>query len=244
MKAWRSVLSAMLTAVMLTVLSGCLYPDDELEQSQIPAKDAILSVQSVIDQYQKDTGLLPIVNSEPETPVYEKYQVDFGKLVRLKYVSDIPSAAFEKGGSYYFLIINEETDPTIKLMNLVLYQKVNDIQRAVQAYATANNGVLPKGDERYPGFYQIDYGKLKKSELKVQSVYSGQTLQTMMDDKGNVYIDYAVDLMQAAQKAGLDQIPEKQDLRPYLVDTSDFVPVKSTVYYLVQGEPVPQAAGQ
>ncbi|MCQ6558043.1 hypothetical protein [Paenibacillus mendelii] len=233
----KGAMSALLIAIMATALSGCLYPDDQLEQNQRPAKDSILNVQTIVDQYQKDTGLLPIQNSKPDTPMYEKYLVDFDKLQRMQYISDIPANAFEKGGSYYYLIINEETDPTIKLMNLVIYQRINDIQNSIKTYAGKNGGKLPEGDSVYPGFKRIDYTKLSLNEPDIRSVFSGQTLGTMMDAKGLVYVDYGIDLTQVITKQEGAKPGPEQDLREILVANSDFVPVKSAAYYLVNGEP-------
>ncbi|UVI32382.1 hypothetical protein [Paenibacillus spongiae] len=233
----KSAVSALLIAIMSIALSGCLYPDDQLEQNQRPAKDAILNVQTVIDQYQKDTGLLPIQNSKPDTPLYEKYLVDFDKLQRMKYISDIPTTAYEKGGSYYYLIIDEEKDPTIKLMNLVIYQRINDVQIALKNYADKNGGKLPVGESVYPGFKRIDYKKLGTSEPDIRSVFSGQTLGTMMDAEGKVYVDYGIDITQALTKLEGAKPGPEQDLRELLVESSDFVPVKSAAYYLVDGEP-------
>lgn len=233
----RGALAALI-AVMTVVLSGCLYPKDQLEQNKMPPKDAILSVQAVIDQYEKDTGLLPIQNSKPETLVYEKYRIDFEKLLQMNYISEIPATAYEKGGSYYYLIINEETDPTVKLMNLVVYQQMNDIQASVKSYSDAHEGKLPAGKSVYPDFTSIDYKELGIKEPVFSSVFSGQTLSTIMDAKGNVYLDYGIDIMQALQKLDSGIKPdEKQDLRTLLVEHSDLVPVKAPIYRLRNGEP-------
>ncbi|QYR19917.1 DUF3939 domain-containing protein [Paenibacillus sp. sptzw28] len=232
----KNAASAFIIMLLAVVLPGCMYPNDQPGQNQRPPKDAILNVQAVIDQYKKDTGLLPIRNSNPDTPLYEKYQIDFDKLLRMDYLSEIPATAYEKGGSYYYLIINEETDPTVKLMNLAIYQQVNDIQAALKVYSGSHGGDLPSGETAYPGFTRIDYSKLDKREPAIRSMYTGQTLSTMMDGKGNVYIDYGSDIMQALAKQPGGLKPD-QDLRALLVDHSDFVPVKSTVYRLVNGEP-------
>lgn len=224
--------------IMTSLLAGCLYPEEQKAQNQKPPKDVMINVQAVVDQYQKDTGLLPILNSEPDTPVYEKYVIDFAKLQRMNYLSDIPSAAYENGGNYYFLILDEETDPTVKLMSLVSYQQMNDIGRAVRQYADSHNGQLPSGEEAYPDFWRIDYAKISKKDPNIISMYSGQTLSTMMDAKGNVYLDYGADIMGMVNSLGADAKPEDdQDLRELLVERSDFVPVKSPVYRLVNGEP-------
>jgi len=231
----RNAAAIAMIMVMTLLLSGCLYPDSQLDKQ--PAKDAILNVQTVIDQYQKDTGLLPILNSDQNTPLYEKYVIDFAKLQRMNYLSSIPETAYEKGGTYYYLIINEETDPTVKLMNLVIYQQVNDVQAAVKSFMSGHNGELPSSGEAYPDFVRIDYKRLGIKEPVIRSMFTGQTLSTLADAKGNVYVDYGSDIMQALQKAPDSGLKQDQDLRSLLVDGSDFVPVKSPVFRLVNGEP-------
>jgi len=235
MLRWKS--TPIVVVLMSILLSGCLYPGEEKVKGQRPAKDAILTMQMVIEEYQKDTEVLPIFNSEPDTPKYEKYLVDFDMLMFKDYISDIPVTAFEKGGSYYYLIINEETKPTIKLMNLVQFQKINDIQTAMNRYRDQNGGKLPVGEMLYPGFSQIDYSKLSAKEPEIKSVFTGQTLLTMVDESGKVYIDYGIDITQALTKGEEKEIAVDKDLRELLVDQSDFVPVKSPFYRLVNGEP-------
>jgi PBP1b-binding outer membrane lipoprotein LpoB len=64
-----------LTAVLL---SGCLYPKEELTQNQIPYKDQIKAVQTAVDDFQKNNGgILPIKTREAKTPIYQKYPIDF-----------------------------------------------------------------------------------------------------------------------------------------------------------------------
>lgn len=237
--AGRRLLAAAAIASMATLLSGCLYPRDQLGQNQLPAKDAVAGVQAVVDLYQQETGLLPLKNATAETPAYEKFAVDFGKLQRSRYLSELPAASFEKGGSYYFLIQNEETDPTVKLMPLPVFQAVNDMQAEI-ARLVRGGGAVPLGESLYPGFYRIDYGKLGLKEPKLRSVYSGGALSLMADERGKVYADYGPDLMRAAQKRGLKSIGPDVDLRSLLAEDTDFVPVKSPVYHLIDQEPVPQ----
>jgi hypothetical protein len=238
MKGFRSAAAAIVLACMAALLSGCLYPKDQMGQYQKPPKDAILNVQTVIDQFQKDTGLLPIANSDEQTPVYEKFKIDFAKLQRMNYLSSIPESAYEKGGSYYYLVINEEKDPTVKLMNLVLYQKTNDLQTAVKAYSDTHDGKLPAGQELYPSFAAVDFDALDMKEPELRSVFTGSLLTAMMDPDGNVYLDYGSDIMQLLAKLPEDRKPGKDaDLRTLLVDGSDFVPVKSAIYRLVNGDP-------
>lgn len=222
--------------VMLVALSGCMYPKDQLKQNQVAPKEAVRNVQAAIDQYMDETGMLPIKNSTAETPKYEKFYVDFGKLGRTGYLTDIPSAAFENGGNFSFLLIDEETKPRVKLLDIVAFQNINDIQAWVTSYIQTNS-VLPKGEQTYPGFYQINYKEMNKSAPTIRSVFSGQTLQALVDENGVVYTDYGIDIMQFIQKNDKKEFGADVDLRTLLVDGSDFVPVKAPIYHLVNNEP-------
>ncbi|MBD2845174.1 hypothetical protein IDH44_08220 [Paenibacillus sp. IB182496] len=229
-----------MSAVAIMLLGGCLYPDEQRQANGVSVREAVRNMQMVVDQYQKDTGMLPIQNSTPQTPKYEKYVIDLGKLQRMQYISDLPAVSFEKGGSYYFLILDEETDPTVKLMDLVPYQKINDLQSKVDAYV-AGSGELPAGEEAYPGFSWIDYERLGGKAPELRSPYSGLSLSAMLDVQGRVYIDYGVDLARAAERSG-EEPSSQRDLRELLVEGADYVPVKAPVYRWVQGEPRAVAA--
>lgn len=232
----RPAASIVALFVIVLALSGCMYPKDQLKQNQVAPKEAIRNVQAAIDQYQQETGMLPIKNSTAETPKYEKFYVDFAKLGRTGYMTDIPSSAFENGGNYSFLVIDEETKPRIKLLDIVAFQKINDIQSWVTSYIQTSSK-LPKGEEMYPGFYQIDYKGMNKTAPTIRSVFSGQTIQALVDDNGVVYSDYGIDIMQFVQKNENKDIDADMDLRALLVDGSDFVPVKAPAYHLVNNEP-------
>lgn len=235
----RRLLVALALAASAVALTGCLYPKEQLRQNAVPPRDAVRNVQLAIEDYQKELGLLPIKNSTVDTPRYEKFVVDFTKLLSGGYISEVPGAAFEEGGHYYFIVIDEETSPRVKLMDLLTVQYINDLKAQVRDYARAHNGALPQGDEVAPGFYRIDYGLLNKKEKPLRSVYSGQTIPVLLDREGNVYADYAIDIMQAIQKSGRTDFDPSLDLRTLLVDNSVFAPAKSTAYRYVDGEPMP-----
>lgn len=232
---WRSSVMIGLLAIMTLALSGCLYPEDQ--KQNVPPKEAVRNVQAAIDQYYDEQGLLPILTSAQDVPKYEKYRIDYKKLQAKGYLSYIPSAAFENGGNYYFIIIDEETDPTVKLMDIVTFQKLIDVQKWVKLHED-NRGALPKKDEMYPGFYAIDYEIMGKKAPDIRSVFSGVGLNVIIDDKGNLYVDYGIDLMQYIQKNGEAAASGVDDLRELLVKSNDFVPVKAPEYKLVGGEPV------
>ncbi|EXX91312.1 hypothetical protein BG53_02290 [Paenibacillus darwinianus] len=233
----NGMVKGMLVLTLTVALSGCLYPKDRLAQNLLPPKEAVRNVQQAIDQYQADNGLLPIKNAEVTTPAYEKFIVDFAKLLRMNYIGDVPAAAFEKGGRYYFLIQNEEDDPTVKLMSVVVFQQINDLQSRVDAYRAANGGLLPVGDEAYPSFRYLDFGKLGGVKTDVRSVYSRQPMNVIVHENGTVYADYGIDVRKAVEEEGGTPPEPGGDLRQLLVAKSDFVPVKSPAYYWVNGDP-------
>ncbi|WP_146241125.1 hypothetical protein [Paenibacillus sambharensis] len=234
---------AALVLLLLAALSGCLYPKDRMGQNERPSKESVRLIQDAVDQYFASKGLLPIKNSGEDTPIYEKFVIDIAKLERMGYINDIPAAAFENGGSYYFLLQNEEVDPVVKLMSITVYQQINDLQAKVDAYREANGGQLPAGGEAYPSFYHIDFDKLTGSKPVIRSVYSNQTMNLIIHENGTVYADYGADIRKAVELSGTDPDPET-DLRELLVSQSDFVPVKSAAYYWVDGDPAARLPGQ
>lgn len=223
-------------AILLMLTSGCLYPKENSQS--VPPKEAVRNIQSAIDQYYSEQGLLPIVNASQDVPLYEKFRLDFKKLQGKGYISSIPAAAFENGGNYYFLIIDEESEPLIRLQDIVAFQKVNDLQKQVGAYLNAN-GKLPLSDSLYPGFYAIDYEVLGSKQPVITSMFSGGTLQAMLDDEGTVFVDYGIDIMQRLQREEDASLWKNEDLRRLLIDNTEFVPVKSPAYRMNEaGEPV------
>lgn len=235
MKSLTSWRQAVLLLMMAVLLSGCLYPRENLAQNQGNAREAVRNMQGVIDEYQERTGLLPILNSGAETPTYEKYRIDMKRLQELGYIGELPSLAFEKGGNYYFMIIDETTDPAVKLMDLVLFQRVNEIERAIGEYMTVGGGQLPIGEEAYPGYYRIDYSQLTIQEPQLRSVFSGSYITAMVDEGGAVYADYGIDIARLIREGDVNAEPD-EDLRVLLANQTDYVPVKSPIYHLIDGE--------
>ncbi|MNN35152.1 hypothetical protein D3C81_1489940 [compost metagenome] len=204
-------------------------------------RESVDRIQRAIDSFQAEQGILPILTAGEETPRYEKFRIDMDKLNKMGYIDEIPSTAFEKGGSAYFLLLNEEVDPTVKVMDLLTVQKVNDVQRQVNKYRLANDNKLPvqAQAEIYPGLFAVDLKLADAESFAAQSVFSGQEQAYLVDEQGQVYIDYAFDIMQAIDKSGTAP-GDYDDLRAVLTEQSYFVPVKSLPYQWVDGSPVPK----
>jgi hypothetical protein len=217
-------------------LAGCLYPKDQLAQNRMPPRDAVRLVQAAVDDYRRDTGLLPIKNADPDTPRYEKYVVDLAKLQRTGYLSDLPAAAFEKGGNYYFLVLHEETEPTVRLLNIAVLQQLNELGARVREYMSSNGGALPAGETLYPSFAVLDYDKLGGRRPDIRSVFSGLPINVLVHDSGDVFADYGIDIRRLVESSGEAPDPD-MDLRELLVRETLFVPVKSPVYHWIDGDP-------
>jgi hypothetical protein len=242
---------AIAAAALLVLASGCLYPREMRQENRMAVADSILVVQNAVDQYKAKTGVLPIRNADVDTPIFEKYAIDLKKLTEGPYLGQIPGVAFEKGGSFRFLLIDAETDPKVKLLDLVAYQTTGEVQKAVDDYRKANGGAVPKGEPVGPGVYRLDFAKLNKKPEQIKSVFSGQYAGFLIDDAGTVAIDYALDIMQALKRRGIvaengaGSLPPDladADLRKILVEDAPFVPVKSFPYRWIEGEPKASAS--
>lgn len=231
--AVRALAAAAAAAVLLT---GCMYPKDQLAQNRVPPRDAVRLVQGAVDDYLADTGLLPIKNADRDTPRYEKFVVDLAKLQRTGYLSELPAAAFEQGGSYYFLVLDEEAEPIVRLMNVVVFQQLNDLQARVDAYREQHGGALPSGEPVYPSFAALDYERLGGRKPDIRSVFSGHPITVLVHDSGTLFADYGIDVRQLIEKTGTAPNPD-EDLRALLTRETLYVPVKSPVYYWIDGDP-------
>lgn len=232
----RRMTALMAVLAAMTILAGCLYPQDRLAQNQVTPRDAVRQVQEAVDQFMADRSVLPIKNADMDTPAYEKFVIDFGKLQRSGYLPDLPAAAYERGGSYYFLVQNEEEQPLVRLMNIVVYQQMNDLQKRVDEWRESNGGVLPAGEPIYPAFAALDFERLGGSKPDIRSVFSGHPANILIHENGQLYVDYGIDVRQAVEKLGAAPAPD-EDLRELLVRESLYVPVKAPAYYWEAGEP-------
>lgn len=228
----RVKLAALLLLVMV-FLTGCLYPKQRIAENQAPYKEQIQSVQSAVDQFQKDQdGILPIKTKPAETPYYQKYLIDFQKIVP-KYIAEPPGNSYESGGIFQYMIIDEETNPTVKIFDIRIAQELQDLNLRLTAYRE-NNGYPPFKERLSDDVFTLDYGKMGlKDEPKIKSPYSGKPLSIVINTKAELFVDYTPDLYEALQKKA-EQFKPGQDIRSVLTDDSDFVPAYSLPYTIDQ----------
>ena len=118
-----------LTAILL---AGCMYPEKELTKNQVPYQDQIQAVQTAVDSFREDNGgILPIKTKEAETPIYQKYPIEFKKITP-KYIAEPPGNAFENGGIFQYVLVDVETRPTVKLFDLRITDTIRDIKLRIK----------------------------------------------------------------------------------------------------------------
>lgn len=218
-------LGGCLVAVTMFLLSGCMYPEQNLAQNQIPYKDQLQAAQTAVDDFRKDNGgILPILTKDADTPIYQKYPIDFKKLTP-KYLAEPPGNAFESGGVFQYVIVNEETNPTVKLLDLRMADTIRDINLRIKAV-----GYPPYKTQIANNVYSLDFKQLGYDKPPyVVSPFTHQNLSFVVNGKAEVYVDYRPDLYQALKKAGA-QVKPGEDIRSLLVQNSMFVPAFSLPY--------------
>lgn len=215
-----------------------MYPSGELSHNQTPNEVQLQSVQLAVEQYQENNqGLIPIDTKPNETPIFQKYVIDFSKLKNAGFISDIPGTAFENGGSYQYVLINVENNPTVKVIDLRIAQELRKVEYELQAYQN-DNIYPPFGKEIAEGVYELNYKKLGfKQPPMVNSPYSDNLLPIVMDTQGKLAVDYSPDLYQALQTSD-HNYQQGEDIRYILTDNYPIVPVYSLPYTVKSGEPI------
>ncbi|WP_042346373.1 hypothetical protein [Bacillus massiliigorillae] len=236
MRKILQIISIMLIAFI--VLSGCMYPQSKRTENKIPYEDQVQLVQQAVDQYRKDqNGLLPIKTNEATVPIYQKYPIDFTKLVG-KYMSDPPGNAYESGGVFQYVLIDVETNPTVKIFDLRMVDSIQEYGLRLQMFKDKNK-YPPYKDQLDTYVFTLDYKKLGFNQLPVvNSPYSQAELGIIMNSKSELYIDYTPDLMNALKESDRKFKPG-DDIRVLLTENSIFAPAFSLPYTVNENdEPV------
>ncbi|SHG64468.1 MULTISPECIES: hypothetical protein [Virgibacillus] len=225
--------------ILFTILlSGCLYPDNELSKNQVPNEGQLEAVQSAVEQYrEQEGGLVPIRTKDNDTPIFQKYLIDFPKLKEANVLTEIPANAFENGGVYQYALITPEKNPRVKLIDLRISEVIRSVNIKLDIYRDEHM-YPPFKEEIADGIYTIDYEKLGlENPPTVVSPYSKENLPIVMNTEGELYVDYRIDLNQAL-KTKNHKYETGDDIRYLLANNTPFVPVYSLPYTIKNEEPV------
>jgi hypothetical protein len=222
--------------IVLLILAGCGYPQEKRQQlDQLP--EHVLRVQTAVDLYKKQKNELPYRYRDDEIMLTSKYIVDFDKLQG--HLSSTPPTAYEQGGTYLYVLIDVEKDPTVRLLDLRINEAVQAVQQQVQFYYRENKK-WPTKEKVGPYYWKIDFEKLRSDPVTIQSPYSSQAkLELLLDQQGRVFLDYRNEAMRMIQQA--KEKPASQgDLRIWLAKQSHFVPAYSPPMTYEKNEPILQ----
>ncbi|MEC1260520.1 hypothetical protein P9D34_08695 [Bacillus swezeyi] len=226
MKKISVLLTLMFTAIFL---SGCLYPEERKAKNSAPYQNQLNEVQAAVDEFREATGgLLPIKTKDMSVPIYQKYPIDFNRLSP-RYLAEPPGTSYENGGEYLYVLVDVEKNPTVKLIDVKMSEAIRDLKLRVEMY---------KEQHKYPPYekvvaknlFMLDYQKLGLKEApSVTSPLTGTSLPLLVDQKGDIQVDYRVDLAKLAKqsKTALKPGEEIQDL---MWKETPFVPAFSVQY--------------
>jgi hypothetical protein len=221
----KKIIPFFLILLVSSLLSACMYPEEELAQNKIPYKDQIQSVQSAVNQFQEAKGgILPIKTKESDTPIYQKYPIDFKKIAPA-YMAEPPGNAYESGGVFQYVLVDVETNPTVKLLDIRMAETIREIKIRIQT-----QDYPPFKEKLADNVFSLDYKKLGyEEEPVVISPFTQKNLPLVVDGNAEVYVDYRSDLYELLQK-GEHSYKSGEDIRDLLVKDSYFVPAYSLPY--------------
>ncbi|UTH12874.1 hypothetical protein [Macrococcus equipercicus] len=216
----------LLLIIPVFFLSGCLYPEEQRAENQVAPADQLNMVQTAVNQYQQDNnGLLPLKDRDESYDLYVKHPIDFDKLSP-RYLSQLPGSSFEKGGYFQYVLMDVETHPKVKLIDLRTAEVLKDLRIRLNI----KDNELPLKKKIGPNVYEIDYKKygLKKYPT-VKSPYSGEALPVYINGGSEFIVDYTMDLGRIINTKQL-KLKKGTDIRHILYDDSPILPAYSVPY--------------
>jgi hypothetical protein len=212
---------------MMLFLSGCMYPEEKRNQHEVPYLQQVQSVQTAVEQFQQENGgILPIKTRDQSTPIYQKYLIDFKRIVP-GYLAEPPSNAYESGGVFQYVIMDAENNPTVKIFDLRIAETINEINLRIQS-----QGYPPYKEKIADNIFTLNYEKLGfDEEPYVISPFTNQKLPLVINGNAEVFVDYQKDLLNVLKKRE-HQYKPGEDIRNILLEDSLFVPAYSLPYTL------------
>ncbi|EPE60663.1 hypothetical protein L479_02963 [Exiguobacterium sp. S17] len=216
------------------LLAGCMFPETN-RVDNVPYEDQLQSVQTAVDSFKETTGVLPIKTKPAETPLMERYPVEFSRLVP-GYMADPPANSFEGGGLFLYVLVDAETEPTVKLIDLRVTERLQQLQTNINSFRV-KEGKYPFKGSLGKNQFTIDYDLVFVSEEPfIPSPYTENELPIYVDGTGQLFVDYRADIEAVLENT--DAEPKVgEDIRYLLYDDSPFAPAYSQGYTINdQGE--------
>lgn len=220
----------------IALLSGCLYPQEERSDQYGANMEQLERVQTAVDEFNENTDILPIATRDADTPVFQRYPVQFNELVPA-YMSERPGNAFENGGSYQYVLVDVEDNAQVRLIDLNTARNIRGFESRIDEYRRSNDYAPVKeviGNE----LLKLDYEALGyEEEPTVESPFHpNHKLPLLYTTQGEVIIDFSLDIQHYVDEEGMGDFEEGDDLRWLLVEESPFVPAYSMPQTIENGE--------
>lgn len=201
-------------------LTACMYPNEQREQLA-DVQTHVARVQAQSEQYLAEHKVLPYKYTDEDRKFTTHYLVDFTQL------AEIPPTAYEKGGNFIYVFIGAEgSHPLVRLFDLRVNDRMEQIQQAVNDYKQRTGKWPIKGKEP-GGYFDVDLTKLSMSDTSVPSPYfSDASLPILINGQGLCYLDYRGDITRMIQTAKRKPAANT-DLRQWMVYSALFVPAFS-----------------
>nr|WP_251136181.1 hypothetical protein [Exiguobacterium sp. s194] len=211
-----------------------MFPDSN-RVDNVPYEDQLKSVQTAVDSFKETTGVLPIKTRPAETPLMERYPIEFARLVP-GYLADPPANSFEGGGLFLYVLVDAETEPKVKLIDLRVSESLQQLQTNINAFR-AKEGKFPFDGSLGKNQFTIDYDLVFVSEEPIiPSPYTENELPIYVDGTGQLFVDYRADLEVALENTDVEP-KVGEDIRYLLYNDSPFAPAYSQGYTInEQGE--------
>ncbi len=136
-----------------------------------------------------------------------------------RFLSAAPGNAFEQGGVFQYVLIHVEEDPTVKILDVRIAEKIREIKIRIQT-----TGYPPFKKIISGNVYTLDFKELGYEEDPfVVSPYTQNNLPFVIDGTGEIYVDYSSDLYLKLQEEVKD-VRQGEDIRSILYEDSYFCP--------------------
>ncbi|MDV2580834.1 hypothetical protein [Alkalibacillus haloalkaliphilus] len=225
-----------ITLLTFTVLlSGCLYPNERMQENQATNDEQLAAVQQAVEEFsERNNGILPIHTRDQDTPLFIKYPVNFNSLKEENILGETPGNAYEQGGYYSYVIVHPREEPTVQVSDVRVTQTLRSINYEINIYRN-NAGNPPYGESLGNGLFTINQDRVNlRDEPNVTSPYTGQELDVVMTTQGEAVVDYRPDVYQLMESEGIDEYDG--DLRYLLIEHYPIVPAFSPEMYLEDGQ--------
>ncbi|CAM3717709.1 hypothetical protein [Alkalicoccus chagannorensis] len=216
--------ASLLAAVLL--LTGCMYPQEERSRNHGPNQEQLDRVQSAVDQFHENRGVLPIATRDADTPIFQRYPIEFSQIVP-SYMSEPPGNAFENGGDYLYVLTHVEEEPQAGLIDLGTTSTIQELERNIHDYR-AQHDYAPVDEIVGNELLLLDFDALGYEEppTVASPFHPDHRLPLLYTTQGDVIIDYSLDIEYYVEEYGADSIDD-EDLRWLLVEHAPFVPAYS-----------------